>query len=87
MNSATKLLDAMRSNPRDWQIEQLHTIARQHDMKVRSIGGSHQVFAHALIAEKLSVPAHRPIKPVYIRQFVVLVDKIKTAQAEKEAEK
>jgi hypothetical protein len=87
MNNATKLLESMRSNPRDWRIEQLHTVAQQYGVVVRSAGGSHQVFAHDLVADTLSVPAHRPIKPVYVRQFVALVDKVKTAQAEQEKEK
>lgn len=25
----------------------------------------------------ISVPAHRPIKPIYIRQFLLLVDAVK----------
>lgn len=77
MNTAAKLLDAMRRHPLDWRIEQLHTVARQHGIEVRSEGGSHQVFSRAALAETLSVPAHRPIKPVYVRQFVALCDKIK----------
>jgi len=29
----------------------------------------------------VSVPAHRPVKPVYLRQFTALVDKVKESQA------
>lgn len=36
-----------------------------------------RVVSEAALAETLSVPAHRPIKPVYVRQFVALCDKIK----------
>ena len=81
VNTASKLLDAMRNNPRDWQIGQLQTVARKHAVACRSEGGSHHVFSHPAIAEILSVPAHRPIKPVYVRQFVVLIDKAKEVQA------
>jgi hypothetical protein len=28
----------------------------------------------------VSVPAHRPIKPIYIRQFLILVDSVKEMQ-------
>jgi predicted RNA binding protein YcfA (HicA-like mRNA interferase family) len=87
MSNATKLLESMRSNPRDWRIEQLHTVSRQYGIVVRSTGGSHHVFAHDLVADTVSVPAHRPIKPIYIRQFVALVDKVEAAQAEKENKK
>jgi len=39
------------------------------------------VFSHPEVPDIVSVPAHRPIKPVYVRQFVALVDKIKESQA------
>lgn len=76
MNTATKLLDAMRRNPRDWGIEQLLTVARRHGVECRNHGGSHHVFSHPAAAETVSVPAHRPIKPVYVRQFVALIEQI-----------
>lgn len=81
VNAATKLLEAMRNNPRDWRIEQLQTVARQFGMVVRSEGGSHHVFSHEAVPDIVSVPAHRPIKPVYVRQFVMLVNKVKESQA------
>lgn len=76
MNTATKLLNAMRQNPGDWTMPKLLTVARQHGMDVRSTGGSHHVFSHPSLKDSLSVPAHRPIKAVYIRRFVALIDQI-----------
>lgn len=81
MVAAIKLLEAMRNNPRDWRIEQLHTLARQFGIAVRSVGGSHHVFSHEAATDVVSVPAHRPIKPVYVRQFVALIDRVKESQA------
>jgi len=80
MNAATKLLEAMRRNPLDWRIEQLQTVARTTGVTVRCEGGSHHVFSHPVVPDIVSVPAHRPIKPVYVRQFVALVDKVKESQ-------
>ena len=80
MNTATKLLEAMRRNPLDWRIEQFQTVARKVGMSVRCEGGSHHVFSHPAVSDIVSVPAHRPVKPVYVRQFVALVDKVKEAQ-------
>ena len=77
MNTATKLLEALRHNPLDWRIEQLQTVARQYGVSVRCEGGSHHVFSHPVVQDIASVPAHRPIKRVYVRQFVALVDKVK----------
>ena len=73
MNTATKLLAAMRRNPLDWQIAQLQTIARQSGIDWRHEGSSHCVFVRP-DGKTLPVPAHRPIKPIYIRKFVQLVD-------------
>jgi len=81
VNTATKLLDAMRHNPRDWRMEQLLTVARQFKVMVRNDGGSHHVFAHAQVAGMVTVPARRPIKPVYVRQFVALMDAVKELPA------
>jgi len=69
-----KNLDRMRRNPRDWRIGSLEAVARANGVNVRKSGGSHVVFEHPSIQEGVSVPARRPIKPVYIRAFVRLID-------------
>jgi hypothetical protein len=72
MNTAAKLFEAMQANPRDWRIEQLQTVARQHGIEWRHQGTSHCYFRRA-DGGVLSVPAHRPIKPAYVRLFVEFV--------------
>jgi hypothetical protein len=76
MSTAIKLLNTMRQNPGDWTMPKLLTVARQHGVEVRSTGGSHHVFSHTSVRDPLSVPAHRPIKAVYIKRFVALIDQI-----------
>ena len=73
MNTATKLLVAMRRNPLDWQIAQLQTVARQMGIDWRHDGSSHCVFVRS-DGKTLPVPAHRPIKPIYVKKFIELVD-------------
>ena len=73
MNTATKLLIAMRRNPLDWQLAQLQTVARQHSVDWRHDKSSHCVFVRG-DGRTLSVPAHRPIKPIYIRKFIELIE-------------
>ena len=80
MNKRIKLLEAMRNNPRDWRIEELVSLARQFGIECRNHGGSHHVFSHPRFDGDVSVPAHRPIKPVYIRQFLLLVDAVKESR-------
>ena len=73
MNTATKLLIAMRRNTLDWQLAQLQTVARQHGVDWRHDKSSHCVFVRS-DGRALSVPAHRPIKPIYIRKFIELME-------------
>ena len=73
MNTATKLLVAMRRNALDWQIAQLQTVARQKGIVWRHDGSSHCVFVRS-DGKTLPVPAHRPIKPIYIKKFLELAD-------------
>jgi hypothetical protein len=77
MNKRAKLLDVMRNNPHDWRIDDLLVIARQFNIECRNNGGSHHVFGFPNLEMDVTVPAHRPIKPVYIRQFLLLVDAVK----------
>jgi predicted RNA binding protein YcfA (HicA-like mRNA interferase family) len=76
MSNAEKRLADMRQNPRDWRIEDLELVAGFAGMKVRKSGGSHVVFSHPKTARCLSVPSKRPIKPVYVKHFVAMVDEV-----------
>lgn len=77
ISKADKLLERMRNNPQGWRIEDVKTLAVRFDMLVRAKGGSHHVFGFPLIDEAVSIPAHKPIKAVYIIRFLELIDKIK----------
>ncbi|HLN23355.1 MAG TPA: hypothetical protein VK558_05155 [Patescibacteria group bacterium] len=75
MTTADKKLTAMRANPRDWRIEDLQTVARRHGLTWEQPGTSHVTF-RAPGGGKLTVPARKPIKPVYVVQFVALIDSL-----------
>ncbi len=77
MGTAEKLLENMRHNPHDWRIENLVTVAGKYGIEIRNHGGSHYIFSYPGVELAVSVPAHRPIKPVYIKQFIVLIDQAK----------
>ena len=74
MSKADKLLRKMQANPLDWRIDALKTVATAHDMEWRQPGTSHVTFRHPN-GNKLTVPAHKPIKAIYIKKFVQLVTK------------
>ena len=74
MSTATKLLVAMRRNPLDWQIAQLQTVARQKGIDWRHDGSSHCVFVRS-DGKTFPVPADRPIKPIYVKKSLELIDR------------
>lgn len=76
MSKVEKLLEKMRSNPRDWRIESLEAIAKRYRIEVRKTGGSHFVFMHSNSEMAVTIPFKRPIKPVYITHFLALLDDI-----------
>jgi hypothetical protein len=74
--AADKTLRKMRKNRVGWRIEELQAVAEKHfvDWRRPGHGGSHVIFSAPGVREIVSVPAKRPIKPVYIKQFVALID-------------
>ena len=76
MSKADKLLAKLRANPRDWRMESLEAVARRHGIEVRKTGGSHFVFMHPDSELAVTIPFKRPIKPIYITQFLALLDDI-----------
>ena len=72
MGKAEKILQQMQKNPLDWRIESLKTVADAHQIEWRQRGTSHVVFVRA-DGRTLPVPAHRPIKPIYIKKFIAFV--------------
>lgn len=76
-----KLLARMRNNPRDWRIDDLKSVANRLGIDWRNEGGSHHVFSYPGVEEDVCVPAHRPIKPVYVRHFVALAENVVSVKA------
>jgi predicted RNA binding protein YcfA (HicA-like mRNA interferase family) len=76
-----KLLDDMRNNPKhDWKISELQTVA-SHFAEFGLVlsppkRGSHFTMTHPQTSEILTVPAGNPIKPVYVKRFVSMIDSI-----------
>ena len=62
----------MRKNAKNRRIEDLQTLAKYYGIAYRQNGTSHVFFTFD--PGYLPVPAHRPIKSVYVRQFVELLD-------------
>ena len=73
MSKADKLLDRMRRNPAgDWTIQDVQTLCKGFGWVCLppSGGGSHWKIAIPGGETILTIPAKRPIKPVYIRKLM-----------------
>lgn len=70
------MIAKMRRTPRDWRIESLISVAKHYGLTVRNPNGSHVVFSFPDVLGEACVPAHRPIKPVYVEQFLTLLDAV-----------
>ena len=69
MAKKRSLLERMRDNPRgDWQHADAEKLCREVGLQIEAPSrGSHFKVYSLHFDEPLTVPAHRPIKPVYIR--------------------
>lgn len=74
MSRVDNLLAKMRNNPRDWRIDDLEAVAARNGIKTRKPPGSHVIFTKPGCPFVVSVPAKRPIKPIYIAKFLELLD-------------
>ena len=72
MGTADRILERMQNNPQDWRIDDFKTVARAYAIEWRQRGTSHVVFVRQ-DGNTLPVPARRPIKPIYVKKFVVFV--------------
>jgi hypothetical protein len=74
--AASKALQKMRRNQTGWRIDQWQSVAAENGVgwRMPGHGGSHVIFSASGVRAIVSVPAKRPIKPVYIRQFLALID-------------
>ena len=72
----SKMLERMRTNPADWKIENVETLCRQVGLECMPArgGGSHFKAWSAHLNGILTIPAKRPIKPVYIKRLISLAD-------------
>lgn len=64
----------MRANPKaDWTPDNVKTVARACGLTLRQRGTSHAVVTDAL-GRHLTIPMHKPIKPLYIRHLMELIE-------------
>ena len=77
MASREKRLEKMAANPKaDWAIADVQALCEAWGISFRRGGGSHCTVSHSTQPDILTIPANRPIKPVYIRRLVEFVARV-----------
>ncbi|WP_404379345.1 type II toxin-antitoxin system HicA family toxin [Caenispirillum salinarum] len=77
MTQRDKLLKRMASSPQsDWTIQDVERVCDGWGLTMRRTGGSHVTLTHPSQPDVVTIPAHRPIRPVYIRMLVDFVSRV-----------
>jgi predicted RNA binding protein YcfA (HicA-like mRNA interferase family) len=82
MSKRDKLLQRLRNNPKNVTFDELVTLLGQYGILLERVRGSHHVF-NTEIGDKtytLTIPYHRPLKAVYIKNALDLIAIIEAAQ-------
>lgn len=81
MAKADKTIAGMRANPQGWTLTDVERVCAHAGLTCSAPKrGSHYKVSHPAIPEILTVPFKRPIKPVYIRELLRMIDQLENAK-------
>lgn len=76
MKKVLRTIERMKRNPKgDWRLDELKSIANRLGVEYVQPGTSHCAFRFNSLS-KVTVPARKPIKPIYVKQFVKFVEEV-----------
>jgi len=76
MSKIDKLIEKLRNNPRDANISIIRKILDKFGLEHVWGKGDHLNVKHPSINYILTIPAHKPIKPIYIIKLLNMIDEI-----------
>ncbi len=78
LSKRQKLIAAIRNNPKDVAFEDIDTLLRYYGCTVTqaSKGSSHYKFIHEAVNWILEIPKDKPIKAVYAKRALEMIDEI-----------
>lgn len=78
MTKREKRLQRIRDNPKNVTLEELRIVLEEHGIIYRKTVGSHFTFSYVVEGQTklLVVPFKRPIKPVYVKKALQVIDAI-----------
>jgi hypothetical protein len=83
LSSREKLIEAMKINPKDVSFEEINALLIHSGCTRRQprSGSSHYFYTHPAISEPVNIPKARPIKAIYVKRALRMIDEIKEALA------
>lgn len=89
MSKRRKLLERIRQNPKNVSFEDLRKLLEMYGFIFKRSRGSHCSFQGYVGGQKVPfvVPYNQPLKPVYVRKALALVDQIRLESPEEEDER
>ncbi len=88
MSKWEKRLQKLRQNPKDVSFEDLRAVLEDYGFKLTRSSGSHHSFTVTIDGQPrvLVVPFRRPVKSIYVREALNLIDRVRVSQEEDEDE-
>lgn len=86
MSKRRKRLERIRQNPNNVSLDNLRRVLEDYGFEYRQTVGSHYTFSYELSGQTklFVVPFRRPVKPVYVKRAIKLIDEIIEEQGEDE---
>lgn len=78
MSKRKKRLERIRNNPKNVSFDELRHLLEDYGFTLRHIAGSHYTFSVTIHDQDhlLVVPFNRPIKAIYVKKALQLIDKV-----------
>ena len=70
-----KELQKIKNNPKSVTPERLEALCKKYGFMWRP-GTNHSITSHALLEESYPIPRHKPIKPVYVKHVIGMIEKV-----------
>jgi predicted RNA binding protein YcfA (HicA-like mRNA interferase family) len=88
MSKRRKRLERLRRNPNNLSLDELQRVLEDYGFEYKRTVGSHYTFSYVLGGEiKLFVvPFHRPLKPLYVKRALQIIDKMIETRGEDDSD-
>ena len=76
MSKRDKLLSSIRNNPSNVKFETLQKLLLHFGFNERQPKGGSSHYTYTLNGHVITIPKHKPVNKIYVKQFLKLIDEI-----------